>query len=135
MVDEFVDEGVPVNDANFGDEETDLQKAVEESLKDVHAAHQGLLPPVVIREHESGKFQPLLEVQGKGKEKFGEELAAQVLLNLQTPKKKSPADQFIFQRRTPTPTDPLGHEESSSLYVEVGVSTSIKSCCSCWTKP
>ncbi|GJR28713.1 retrovirus-related pol polyprotein from transposon TNT 1-94 [Tanacetum coccineum] len=95
LVDEFVDEGVPVNEPRFGDEEADLQKAVEESLKDVHAAHQGPLPPVVIREPESGKFQPLPEVQGKGKEKVGEEQAAQVLLNLQTPKKKSPADQNL----------------------------------------
>ncbi|GJW74767.1 hypothetical protein Tco_0134137 [Tanacetum coccineum] len=124
LVDEFVDEGVPVNEPRFGDEEADMQKAVEESLKDVHAAHQGPLPPVVIREPESGKFQPLPEVQGKGKEKVGEEQAAQVLLNLQTPKKKSPADQFIFQRRTPAPTEPSGHEESSSLYAELGLTDS-----------
>ncbi|GJR17023.1 hypothetical protein Tco_0965550 [Tanacetum coccineum] len=39
----------------FGDEEADMQKVVEESLKDVHAAHQGPLPPVVIREPEFGK--------------------------------------------------------------------------------
>ncbi|GKB30976.1 hypothetical protein Tco_0870377, partial [Tanacetum coccineum] len=52
----------------------------------------GPLPPVVIREPESGKFQPLLEVQGKGKEKVRVEQAVQVLLNFQTPKKKSPAD-------------------------------------------
>ncbi|GJY79798.1 hypothetical protein Tco_0485599 [Tanacetum coccineum] len=113
-----------VNEPRFGDEEADMQKAVEESLKDVHAAHQGPLPPVVIREPESGKFQPLPEVQGKGKEKVGEEQAAQVLLNLQTPMKKSPADQFIFQRRTPAPTEPSGHEESSSLYAELGLTDS-----------
>ncbi|GKE00527.1 hypothetical protein Tco_1388510, partial [Tanacetum coccineum] len=65
----------------FGDEEDDMQKAVEESLKDVHAAHQGPLPLVVIREPEFGKFQPLLMVKGKGKEKVSEEQAAQVLLN------------------------------------------------------
>ncbi|GJR96287.1 retrovirus-related pol polyprotein from transposon TNT 1-94 [Tanacetum coccineum] len=124
LVDEFVDEGVPVNEPRFGDEEADMQMAVEESLKDVHAAHQGPLPPVVIREPESGKFQPLPEVQGKGKEKVGEEQAAQVLLNLLTPKKKSPADQFIFQRRTPPPTEPSGHEESSSLYAELGLTDS-----------
>ncbi|GJR68122.1 E-beta-farnesene synthase [Tanacetum coccineum] len=124
LVDEFVDEGVPVNEPRFGDEEADLQKAVEESLKDVHAAHQGPLPPVVIREPESGKFQPLPEVQGKGKEKVGEEQAAQVLLNLQTPKKKSPADQYIFQRRSSAPTEPSGHDESSSLYAELGLTDS-----------
>ncbi|GJT05551.1 putative ribonuclease H-like domain-containing protein [Tanacetum coccineum] len=75
---------------------------MEESLNDVHAAHQGPLPPVVIREPESGKFQPLPE----------------------TPMKKSPADQFIFQRRTPAPTEPSGHEESSSLYAEPGLTDS-----------
>ncbi|GJW76487.1 hypothetical protein Tco_0138169 [Tanacetum coccineum] len=124
LVDEFIDEDVPVNEPWFGDEEADMQKAVEESLKDVHAAHQGPLPPVVIREPESGKFQSLPEVQGKGKEKVGEEQAAQVLLNLQNPKKKSHANQFIFQRHTPAPTKPSGHEESSSLYTELGLTDS-----------
>ncbi|GJZ60641.1 hypothetical protein Tco_0616457, partial [Tanacetum coccineum] len=57
------DEGVPVNEPRFGDKEDDLQKAVEESLKDVYAAHQGLLPLVVIREPESKKFQPLPETE------------------------------------------------------------------------
>ncbi|GJX01928.1 retrovirus-related pol polyprotein from transposon TNT 1-94 [Tanacetum coccineum] len=105
LVDEFVDK-------------------VEESLKDVHAIHQGLLPPVVIREPESGKFQPLPEVHEKGKEKVGEEQAAQVLLNLQTPKKKSPADQYVFQRRSSAPTEPSGHDKSSSLYAELGLTDS-----------
>ncbi|GJX95150.1 hypothetical protein Tco_0349736 [Tanacetum coccineum] len=120
----YQNEGVPVNEPSFGDEEADLQKVVEESLKDVHDAHQGPLPPVVIREPESGKFQPLPEVQGKGKEKVGEEQAAQVLLNLQTPKKKSPDDQFIFQRRSSAPTEPSGHDESSSFYAELGLTDS-----------
>ncbi|GJZ10337.1 retrovirus-related pol polyprotein from transposon TNT 1-94 [Tanacetum coccineum] len=124
LVDEFVDEGVPENEPRIGDEEADLQKALEESLKDVHSVRQGPLPPVVIREPESGKFQPLPEVPGKGKDKVGEEQAAQVLLNLQTPKKKSPAKQYIFQRRTPAPTEHSGHEESSSLYAKLGLSDS-----------
>ncbi|GKC74204.1 hypothetical protein Tco_1120087 [Tanacetum coccineum] len=124
LVDEFVDEGVLVNEPRFGDEEANMQKVVEESLKDVHVAHQGPLPPVVIREPESRKFQPLSEVQGKGKEKVGEEQATQVLLNLQTLKKKSPADQFIFQRCIPTPTEPSSHEEYSSLYAELGLTNS-----------
>ncbi|GJU44890.1 hypothetical protein Tco_1202156 [Tanacetum coccineum] len=102
----------------------DMQKALEENLKDVHATHQDPLLLVVIREPESGKFQPLPEVQRKGKEKVGEEQAAQVLLNLHTPKKKSHADQIIFQRRTPAPTEPSGHEESYSLYVELGLTNS-----------
>ncbi|GKA76836.1 hypothetical protein Tco_0783297 [Tanacetum coccineum] len=39
-------------------------------------------------------------------------------------RKKSPADQFIFQRRTSTPTESSGHDESSSLYVELGLTDS-----------
>ncbi|GJY98265.1 hypothetical protein Tco_0515175, partial [Tanacetum coccineum] len=66
----------------------------------------------------------LQKVPGKGKEKVGEEQAAQVLLHLQTPKEKSLADQYIFQRRTPVPSKPAGHEESSSLYAELGLSGS-----------
>ncbi|GJZ17911.1 retrovirus-related pol polyprotein from transposon TNT 1-94 [Tanacetum coccineum] len=75
-------------------------------------------------EPDTGKFQPLPEVEGKGKEKVGEEQAAQVLLNLQTPKKKNPVEQFIFQRRTPATTEPSGLVESSSLYAELGLTDS-----------
>ncbi|GKA70647.1 hypothetical protein Tco_0776786 [Tanacetum coccineum] len=64
------------------------------------------------------------KVQGKGKEKVGEEQATQVLLNLQTPKKKNPAEQFIFQRRTPATAEPSGLVESSSLYAELGLTDS-----------
>ncbi|GJZ39951.1 hypothetical protein Tco_0586514 [Tanacetum coccineum] len=125
LVDKFVDEGVPADKPRFEDEEADImQKVMEESLKDAYPAPRGPLPSVVIREPKPGKYEPLLEVQGKGKEKFGEEQAAQVLLNLQTPKKKNPAEQFIFQRRTPAPTIPSSHEESSSLYVELGLTDS-----------
>ncbi|GJU15303.1 hypothetical protein Tco_1143269 [Tanacetum coccineum] len=63
-------------------------------------------------------------VLGKGKEKVGEEQAAQVLLNLQTPKKKSSAEQYIFQRRSYVLTVTAGREESSSLYAELGLSSS-----------
>nr|GEZ34217.1 monodehydroascorbate reductase [Tanacetum cinerariifolium] len=44
-------------------------RALEESLKSMYDVPQGSLPPVVIREPESGKYQPLLEVPRKGKEK------------------------------------------------------------------
>ncbi|GKC63650.1 hypothetical protein Tco_1096248, partial [Tanacetum coccineum] len=98
LVDEFTDEGVPENEPRIGDEKGDLQKAVEESLKEFHSARQGPLPPVVIREPELGKFQPLQEVRGK--------------------------DQYIFQRRTSTQTEPFGHDESSSLYTELGLTDS-----------
>ncbi|GJY91802.1 hypothetical protein Tco_0507584 [Tanacetum coccineum] len=71
-----------MNEPRFGNEEADLQKAVEESLKDVHAAHQGLLPPVVIREPDSGKFQPLPDVQGKGKEKVSHDESSSLYAEL-----------------------------------------------------
>nr|GFC74837.1 hypothetical protein [Tanacetum cinerariifolium] len=63
-------------------------------------------------------------VQGKGKEKVTNEQIALDLLTLQTPKKKSPADQFIFQRHPSTPTESSGHNESSSLYAELGLTDS-----------
>ncbi|GJR09918.1 hypothetical protein Tco_0792570 [Tanacetum coccineum] len=59
----------------------------------------GPFPPVVFRETDTGKFQPLPEVEGKGKEKASAEQAA--------------------QRRTSAPTEPSGHDESSSLYAEL----------------
>ncbi|GKD33263.1 hypothetical protein Tco_1248772 [Tanacetum coccineum] len=121
LVDEFVDEGIPLTEPGFGDLEADTQRAIEESLKDAHGAHRGPLPPVVFRETGTGKYQPLPEVEGKGKEKVGAEQAARVLLNLQTPKKKSPTEQYIFQRRTSAPTKPSGHDESSSLYAELSL--------------
>ncbi|GJY43206.1 hypothetical protein Tco_0431419 [Tanacetum coccineum] len=125
LVDEFVDEGVPAAKPSLEDtEEAILQKVLEESLTDAYPTQRGPLPPVVFRETDTGKLQPLPEVPGKGKEKVGEEQAAQVLLHLQTPKEKSPADQYIFQRRTPVPSEPAGHEESSSLYAELGLSGS-----------
>ncbi|GKF66502.1 hypothetical protein Tco_0193019, partial [Tanacetum coccineum] len=43
------------------------------------------------------------------------------LLTLQTPKKKSPTEQYIFQRCTSTLTESSGHDESSSLYVKLGL--------------
>nr|GEU56264.1 hypothetical protein [Tanacetum cinerariifolium] len=93
LVDEFVDEGIPEREPRFDDKEADMQRAVEESLKSVHDAQQGLLLPVVFREPDFGKFQPLSEVQGKGKEK----------------------------RRTSTPTEPLGQAESPLIYAELGM--------------
>nr|GEU88754.1 copia protein [Tanacetum cinerariifolium] len=83
---------------------------LEESMKIAYAtAPWGSLPPVVIKEPESGKYQPLPEVPGNGKAKVSEEQVAHDLLSLQKPKKKSPADQYILQRHI---SEPVG----SSLY-------------------
>ncbi|GKF18675.1 hypothetical protein Tco_0063593 [Tanacetum coccineum] len=73
LVDEFVDEGIPEKEPSLNDVEVDTQRAIEESLKDVRAAHRGPLPPVVIREPDSRKLQPLPDVLGKGKEKVSDE--------------------------------------------------------------
>nr|GEY59030.1 hypothetical protein [Tanacetum cinerariifolium] len=52
----------------------ELQKVLEEIMKTTYAAApRGPLPPVVIEESESGKYQPLPEVPGKGKAKVTEE--------------------------------------------------------------
>nr|GFA11899.1 monodehydroascorbate reductase [Tanacetum cinerariifolium] len=118
-VDESVDEGIPEKESRFDDEEADIQRAVQESLKGVHDAPGGPLPPVVIRKPDSGKFQPLLEVQGKGKEKVSDEQVSRDL-----PKKVSPAEQYLFQRHTPALTEPSGHAESPSIYAALGLTDS-----------
>ncbi|GKG28457.1 hypothetical protein Tco_0406784, partial [Tanacetum coccineum] len=75
--------------------------------------------PVVLRELDSGKYQPLLEVQVKGKENVVDEQAAHDLLTLQTLMKKRHVDQFIFQRRPPMHTKATGHTDSPSLDAEL----------------
>nr|GEY46634.1 monodehydroascorbate reductase [Tanacetum cinerariifolium] len=107
-------EDVPVMEPQVAAEDTDLQKALEESMKTAYALPRGPLPPVVIRKPESRKYQPLPEVPRKGKAKVTEEQVAHDLLSLQKPKKKSPADQYIFQRRV---SEPAGSsEQDESLY-------------------
>ncbi|GKF17461.1 hypothetical protein Tco_0062379, partial [Tanacetum coccineum] len=126
LVDEFVDEGVQEQEPVYGDEEEDIQQDVELSIKEQAERTQGPVFLVVIREPDSGRIQPLLDVQGKGKEMVSDEQVALDLLTLQTPKKKSLAEQYIFQRRTPTTTEPSGHAESPSLYAELGLIDSEK---------
>ncbi|GJR87294.1 hypothetical protein Tco_0211305, partial [Tanacetum coccineum] len=58
---------------------------------------------------------------GKGEEKVGEDQGCSVLLHLQDYEEKEPTKQYIFQRHTPVPSEPAGHEESSSLYAELGL--------------
>nr|GFC08872.1 hypothetical protein [Tanacetum cinerariifolium] len=105
-------EEVPTEEPQVADEDADYQKAMEESMKDAYALPKGPLPPVVIREPESRKYQPLPEVPRKGKAKVTEERVAHDLLSLQKHKKISPTDQYIFQRRVLKPTGSSGHDES-----------------------
>nr|GEY94285.1 monodehydroascorbate reductase [Tanacetum cinerariifolium] len=92
-------EEVPAEEPQVADEDADYQKAVET---------------------ESGKYQPLPEVPGKGKAKVTEEQVAHDLLSLQKHKKTSPVDQYIFQRRVSEPTGSSGYDES--LYALLGQS-------------
>nr|GEZ10260.1 copia protein [Tanacetum cinerariifolium] len=79
---------------------------------------------VVIRELDSGRIQPLPDVQGKGKEKVVDEQDAHDLLTLLAPKNKSLVDQFIFQRHTPMPTEASGIDKSPSLDAELALTNS-----------
>ncbi|GJS72767.1 retrovirus-related pol polyprotein from transposon TNT 1-94 [Tanacetum coccineum] len=124
LVDEPSDEGVPVEEPTYNEEDKNLQRALELSLMEQGAQTQGPAHPVVIREPESGRIQPLPEVQGKGKEKVVEEQAAHDLLTLQTPQKKSLADQFIFQKRPPMPTESSVHAELPSMDAELNLTDS-----------
>nr|GFA53823.1 hypothetical protein [Tanacetum cinerariifolium] len=105
-------EEVPAEEPQVTDKDADFQKAVEESMKYAYALPKGPLPPVVIREPESGKYQPLPEVPGKGKAKVSEEQVVHDLLSLQKHKKTSFVDQYIFQRRVSKPTTSSFHDVS-----------------------
>nr|GEW02306.1 hypothetical protein [Tanacetum cinerariifolium] len=119
---ESVAEDAPAKEPRVAAEYADMQKALEESLKSVFDVPRGPLPPVVIREPESGKYQPLLEEPGKGKAKVTEEHVAHDLLSLKKPKKKIHVDQYIFHRHTSTPTGSSEHDETS--YAKLGQSNS-----------
>nr|GFB15991.1 hypothetical protein [Tanacetum cinerariifolium] len=69
----YLAEEVPIMEPHVVAEDAELQKVLEESMKTAYALPRGPLPPVVIREPESGKYQPLLKVPGKGKAKVTEE--------------------------------------------------------------
>ncbi|GKA08352.1 retrovirus-related pol polyprotein from transposon TNT 1-94 [Tanacetum coccineum] len=90
LINEPSDEGVPVEEPSHDDEEADIQRALELSLKEQGERTQGPACPVVLREPVSEKFQPLLE-------------------------KKIPTEQFIFQRCPPMPTKSSAHAKSPSI--------------------
>ncbi|GJY61199.1 hypothetical protein Tco_0461856 [Tanacetum coccineum] len=105
LVDKFIDEGVPAAKPRLEDtEEAILQKVLEESLTDAYPTQRGPLPPVVFRETDTGKLQPLPEVPGKGKEKVGEEK----LLNSSTP-------YILLSKKTRAEHDTESDEEMPSV--------------------
>nr|GFD22350.1 hypothetical protein [Tanacetum cinerariifolium] len=119
---ESVAKDAPAKEPQVAPEDADMQKALKESLKRVFDVPWGPLPPVVIKEPESRKYQLLPEVPGKGKAKVTKEQVSHDLLSLQKPKKKSYVDQYIFQRHTSIPTGSSRHDEPS--YAELGQSES-----------
>nr|GEW95967.1 monodehydroascorbate reductase [Tanacetum cinerariifolium] len=113
---------VPTVEPRVADEDTDYQKALEESMKTAYALPRGPLPPVVIRKPESKKYQPLPEVPGKGKAKVTEEQVAHDLLSLQKAKRKSLVQQYILQKRIFEPAGSSFRDESP--YAALGQSDS-----------
>ncbi|GKF71582.1 retrovirus-related pol polyprotein from transposon TNT 1-94 [Tanacetum coccineum] len=96
LVDEPSDDGVPGEEHAHDDEEANLQRALELSLKEQGEQTHGLARLVVLREPNSKKFQPLPEVQGMGKEK----------------------------RRPPMPTKSSTHAELPSMDAELNLTDS-----------
>nr|GEX15125.1 hypothetical protein [Tanacetum cinerariifolium] len=83
-------------------DEDDMELAMQMSLETFQAQSQAHVSGVAIREPIAEATRPLLVVEDKGKAIVTEEQAAQSLLALYTPKRRSITDQFILQRRTPT---------------------------------
>nr|GEV37153.1 hypothetical protein [Tanacetum cinerariifolium] len=109
LVDEPSAEDVPVEEPAYNKEETNLQRALELSLKEHAEQTQGLAR---------------LVVQEKGKKKV--EQTAHDLLTLQTPKNKSHVDQFIYQRCTPMLVEASEPAESPSLDAELALVDNLK---------
>nr|GEV48404.1 retrovirus-related Pol polyprotein from transposon TNT 1-94 [Tanacetum cinerariifolium] len=83
-------------------DEYDMELAIRMSLETFQAQSQAHIGGVAIREPIAEATRPLPVVKSKGKAIVTEEQAAQSLLALHTPKRRSIMDQFILQRWTPT---------------------------------
>ncbi|GJQ88908.1 hypothetical protein Tco_0000047 [Tanacetum coccineum] len=83
-------------------EEYDMERAIQMSLELFQAQGHAHVRGVAIQEPIAEAIRPLPVVEGKGKAIVTKEQAAQSLLALHTPKRRSTTDQFILQRRTPT---------------------------------
>ncbi|GJR17543.1 hypothetical protein Tco_0966070 [Tanacetum coccineum] len=96
LVDEEDVEPQPDSEPQVEDDEYNLQRGIQMSLESFQPPVSG----VAIRKPASGVTRSLLVVEGKGKDIAIDKQAAQSLLELQQPKKKSTTEQYIFQRRT-----------------------------------
>nr|GEU89729.1 retrovirus-related Pol polyprotein from transposon TNT 1-94 [Tanacetum cinerariifolium] len=86
-------EDVPIEEPTYNEEEANLQRDLEVSLKEQAECTQGPARLVVIKEPNSGRIQPLLK----------------------TLKNKSLVDQFIFYRHTPMLAEASRLAKSPSL--------------------
>nr|GFA34664.1 hypothetical protein [Tanacetum cinerariifolium] len=84
LIDEPSAKDVLVEEPAYNEEEENLQRALELSLKKQAERTQGPARLVVIKEPDSRRIQSLPEVQGKGKEKVVDEQAAHDFLTFQT---------------------------------------------------
>nr|GEW86625.1 histone deacetylase 14 [Tanacetum cinerariifolium] len=100
--DEELDQPEAVPKPQGACEEYDLERAIQMSLESFQAQGQAHVGGVSIREPVAEATRLLPMVEGNGKAIATEEQAAQSLLALHTPKRRSTTDQFIFQRQTPT---------------------------------
>ncbi|GJT93492.1 copia protein [Tanacetum coccineum] len=82
-------------------EDYDLNRAIHMSLETFQAYGQALVGGVAIHKHVEEPTRQLPVVEGKGKAIATDEQAAQSLLALHKPKRRSTMDQLIFQRWTP----------------------------------
>nr|GEX90781.1 retrovirus-related Pol polyprotein from transposon TNT 1-94 [Tanacetum cinerariifolium] len=80
----------------------EMERVIQMSLETFQAQSQAHVGRVAIREPVAKATRPHPVVEGNGKAIVTEEQAAQSLLALHTPKRRSIMDQFILQRRTPT---------------------------------
>nr|GFD33035.1 hypothetical protein [Tanacetum cinerariifolium] len=95
--------------------EADMQRALEESMKSMYDVPWGLLPPVVIREPEPEKYQPLPEagpdpdaqVEGQARTDHGAQDEGQAGSN--------PDDQFEGQARPDPGNAGAGEQPMPSL--------------------
>ncbi|GKD44976.1 hypothetical protein Tco_1269621 [Tanacetum coccineum] len=117
LVDEEDEESQPTTEPQVEDDEYNLQRGIQMSLESLHEQGQGRQAPiggVAIRETDPGLIRKLLKVEGNRKGIVTEEQAAQSLLNLQKPKKKSITDQYIFQNSTNDADNVVDMELSTS---------------------
>nr|GEW78060.1 hypothetical protein [Tanacetum cinerariifolium] len=102
--DNHVDEDDEVQHApepQVEDDEYNLQRGIQISLESLQEHGQAHVSRVAIHEPTSVSTQKLPDAEGKGKGIATDEQAAQSLLDLQQPKKKSTTGHYIFQKRTP----------------------------------